>query len=121
MSLTVEEVARHLAALTHTEEDILLIAVWIDARWKEIAAANNLRVLLREGELFMNKPEQVGTVDVTQGSEVVTGTGTSWTNALEGQYLRAKSAWYEIVTIVSATELVLRTAYAEPTTTGVRE
>lgn len=119
MSLTVKEVAYHLAAITQTEEDILLIGTWIDARWKELAAANNLRVLLREGELYIPASiRNVGTVSVTQGSTAVTGVDTAFTNDDVGKHIRIKVVWYKIVSVVSATSLVLETPYTEPTLTG---
>lgn len=117
-NVTVEEVARHLAALTQTEEDILLIGQWVDARWKELAASNNLRVLLREGELFMPAPFSTGTVSATRGSTTVTGSGTGWTNALAGRHIRIRGVWHEIATVVSPTVLELGAAYGEDTVSG---
>lgn len=115
---TVEDVARHLAGLTATEEDILLIGTWVDARWKEVAATRvTLRQLYREGELYIPAPYSTGTVAVTNGSKTVTGTSTAWTSSLNDRHIRVKTAWYKIDHVVSATEIQLATPYAEDTAT----
>jgi hypothetical protein len=117
---TVEDVARHLAGLTATEEDILLIGTWVDARWKEVAATRvTLRQLYRESELYIPAPYNTGTVDVTNGSTTVTGTSTAWTSDLGNRHIRFKTAWYKIGHVVSATSLELATPYAEETATGL--
>jgi hypothetical protein len=118
MSATVEETARHIAALTQTEDDILLVGQWIDARWKELAASNNLRMLLREGELFMVEPFTTGTVSATRDSKTISGVGTGWTTGLVGRHIRVKSSWYAIAVVVSGTSLELETPYAEDTLSG---
>lgn len=63
-----------------------------------------------------------GTVDiVTKGSQLITGSGTSWTAPMAGRWLRVTPSntatadgdgyWYEIAKVISSTTLVLRKPY----------
>lgn len=115
---TVEEVARHLAGLTASDDDVLLIGSWVSTRWQEVGNANTLRTLRRGGELVMPAPVTDGTVTVTQGSDQVLGVGTGFTTEHEGQFFKARAVWFEIATVISATELHLKTEYTEDTTVG---
>lgn len=56
----------------------------------------------------------------TNGSKVITGSGTSWTAGMAGSFLRITSGnsanlgdgnWYEIDTVDSATQITLQTVY----------
>ena len=114
---TVEDVARHVAGIVNTSEDILLIGDWVSRRWQEIVthAGGTLRSLRRIGELSMDPPIEAGTVAVTENDKVVIGTGTNFSQEEVGKYIRAKTNWYEIASVESATQLTLRTEYSEPT------
>ena len=61
----------------------------------------------------------VGTIALTAGSTTVTGTGTTFTAAMAGKYLRraGDSALYKIQTFTNTTTLVLATAYGGTTGT----
>lgn len=58
---------------------------------------------------------------VTNGATTVTGSGTSWTSAMAGRYIKISSSntaggsgdnqWYEIASVASATSLTLARAY----------
>lgn len=63
-----------------------------------------------------------GTIDVvTKGSQLVTGSGTSWTAPMAGRWLKITPSntaaadgdgyWYEIAKVISGTTLVLRKPY----------
>lgn len=63
-----------------------------------------------------------GTVDiVTKGSQLVTGSGTSWTVPMAGRWIKITPSntatadgdgyWYEIARVISSTTLVLRKPY----------
>lgn len=112
---TVEEVARHCAGITGTNDDLLLIATWVNQRWKEIANSNTLRELRRTGELNTQGVYSTGTVSVTRGSRSVSGTGTGWTNEFVGQYFRTRSVWHRIEAVTSATQLVLQSEFSDQT------
>jgi len=52
-----------------------------------------------------------GTVNVTFGSNIVTGTGTTFTSASAGQYILISQNYYEITAINSDTSLVIEYIY----------
>ena len=58
-----------------------------------------------------------GTITATNNSATITGSGTTWTAAMVGRYLKVDSdgAWYRILTFNSVTELLLETVYAGTT------
>ena len=69
-----------------------------------------------------------GTLTFTQGSAVVSGTGTAFRPSLEqegqikkGDYLRAATSvkWYRVLSVPSPTSLILNEVFAEVTETGV--
>lgn len=115
---TVEDVARHVAGITGTEDDLLLIANWVSERWKEVANTNTLRMLRRSGELVTTPAYLTGTIDVTNGSRTVTGTGTVFTTDMVGRYLRQKTNWHRIESVSGPTTLTLESPFTEDTTTG---
>lgn len=65
-------------------------------------------------------PYETGTVDVTNDSASVSGTGTSWTSAMEGRkfYVEGDSFPYVVKTVSSTTSLTLDTIYTGTTATG---
>lgn len=62
--------------------------------------------------------EAVGTVAVTKGTTTVTGTGTSWTAALEGDWMWLGKYYYQIASVTSTTELELTYGYDGVTIAG---
>ena len=68
--------------------------------------------LYREGWLALTPVYGDGTVAITQGSNTVTGTSTTWTAAMVGrQFLGPDNAYYKIASIVSSTSLLLTVPY----------
>lgn len=67
------------------------------------------------------RPHKIGTVAVTSGYSTVTGTGTYWTKAHEGQtfYCNGESRGYLISVVNSATSITLGETYAGTTKSGV--
>lgn len=68
-----------------------------------------------------NPTSLAGTVSVTNGSTTVTGSGTSFTSALNvGDMIKvdADGTWYKVAAIGSNTSLTLETAYAGTTASG---
>lgn len=115
---TVEEVARHLAGLTASDEDVILVGSWVSNRWQELANSNTLRALRRRSEIVLPAPITDGTVTVTQGSVTVTGVGTAFVNDFVGRFLRQRTTWYEIEQVISPLELRLKTVFTEEDTSG---
>lgn len=81
-----------------------------------------------ETVLFLTPRHETGTVDVTNGSAIVAGTGTSWSTELKaGDFFHAgatgqrdpTAVWYEIDTVDSDTQITLTTNYGEATQTGI--
>lgn len=69
----------------------------------------------------------IGTVSVISGSAVVTGSSTQFTNNVTaGQYFRNdtigtgdSSKWYKILSVDSATQITLESAYGDATESGI--
>jgi len=51
-----------------------------------------------------------GTISNTAGSRTVTGSGTTFTDAMEGRWIKISGRWFEIETYVSTTSLTLTKA-----------
>ena len=77
---------------------------------------------------YLNPAYITGTVAVTNGSAIVTGTGTSWlANLKAGDFFNAGSnarvdpdaTWYEIQSVDSDTQITLTVVYAEATQSGI--
>ena len=60
-----------------------------------------------------------GTITVTSGSASVTGAGTTWLLAMQGQKMIISGAAYRIRSIDSETTLTLETEYTGTTTAGL--
>jgi hypothetical protein len=60
-----------------------------------------------------------GTVSLTNGSTTVTGTGTSWTSAMQWGRIQIGGNFYEINAVNSATQLTLTSSYTGTTASGV--
>ena len=115
---TVEEVARDVAGLVGSDNDLLLVGQWVSRRWQEVANSTTLKALQRIGELVVPAAYNTGTVSATRGSNVLTGVSTAWDQNLVGRHLRIQVNWYEIVQVASATSIVLKSNYAEDTISG---
>lgn len=77
---------------------------------------------LHERYVFPSVVDITGTVgsvsvDCTNGSNVVTGTGTSFTAAYVGRFIQFSSSndWYKITAVSSTTSLTIETEYAPAT------
>jgi len=94
----------------------------------DMAIQNGLETILgrqpwpaMRGEIIVSTVAKydTGTVEVTNGSTSITGTGTSWTAAMSGRKIRVgnDTGWY-LFTWVSATEGELDRAYEGETASG---
>lgn len=59
-----------------------------------------------------------GTVTITSGESEITGSGTSWTSAMVGRYIKITNYWYEITKVTDATHLTIRGEFGEDTVSG---
>lgn len=64
---------------------------------------------------------ETGSVEVTKGSRIVTGTGTSWTSDMEGRFLKLTrdNEMYEVLNVSSGTDLVLSLPYIKDSSSGL--
>lgn len=65
---------------------------------------------------------RTGTISLTQGTNTVYGTGTSWLSEVtkgDGFMVRNGTVMYTVQSVVSDTELTLTTTYTNPSVTGV--
>lgn len=117
---TVEDVARHVAGITNSNDDILLIGDWASYRWQEVVthAGGTLRALRRLGELYIEPTYSTGTVAATQGERTLTGTDTVWTTQMVGRFLRIINTWQRIEQVLSETSLLLEKPYPNVDVSG---
>jgi len=75
--------------------------------------------LRAEGEITLTAVYETGTVACSQDAAAVTGTGTTWTNAMEGRafIFATHPLVYRIASVDSATTLTLDRAYVGETVT----
>ncbi len=59
-----------------------------------------------------------GTVDTTDGSTTVTGTGTTWDVSMEGEYIFLNDSYYIVATVNSTTDITLDFPYSGANLTG---
>lgn len=65
-----------------------------------------------------NNIENTGTVSILNGSTTVTGTGTSFTNLRNYDYIQLGTSFHHILSIESDTSLTLRNSYRGPNLSG---
>lgn len=68
-----------------------------------------------------NADYTTGTVTLTNGSKTVTGSGTTFTAAMVGRWIKSdtEGVWYKIAAFVSTTEVTLKRKYVGTTTAGL--
>jgi hypothetical protein len=59
-----------------------------------------------------------GVINATSGSATITGTGTTFTNFVAGDYILLTEAFYQIASVVGVTTLTLNNAYQGPSFTS---
>jgi hypothetical protein len=77
---------------------------------------NGLRFVYQPQDVDLTQDDYtVGEVTVTANGTVVTGTGTAWTSSMVGRQFQitdgSDGQWYEIVTVSTATSLIIKTPY----------
>lgn len=104
-----------------TSEGKNILTRKINQTYKEVARASDWEILKRTSELRTVANYTAGTVTVTIDSRTVTGSGTTWTAAMQGRYFRPGGSqnWYKIARFVSATEITLATPIIEATASGI--
>ena len=59
-----------------------------------------------------------GTISVNNGSDTVTGSGTSWSSDMVGRHIKISDFWYEITAVNSTTELEIRPEFGGSNVSG---
>jgi hypothetical protein len=96
---TIEEIARQSLAAVNSSGSFLLASEWIAARYQQLLSRARFKSRRKVAEVLVPPVYQQGTVTATAGSEVVLGSGTAFSDALVGQFLRAGVVWHEIVEV----------------------
>ena len=118
---TTEDVARDLLASMNTDAGFLNAIKWIDYRYKQLCSRVRFRHLREIGEYQIPARVSTGSVAVTRDATAVVGSSTTWatapttTTVATNWYFRAASAWYQVASFSSDTDLTLTTAYSEDT------
>jgi len=87
------------------------------------SSGNEILIQIRKNVVDLTEADvTAGTIDVTNGDETVSGSGTSFTDAMVGRKLRVEDGdklWYEIASVTNGTELELLQPYEGNTDTGL--
>lgn len=100
--------------------DIEVVDGWIQDRYTEIL--DSLPWKRQETETIFQVPASyaTGTLAATQSSNAITGTGTTWTSAMNGRRIRVNNtSEYYTFTYVSGTTATLDRVFESPTATGL--
>ena len=92
----------------------------LNTRYREICARKKWKWLRDDSmSLYLNDTYTTGTATATNGSPIVTGTGTSWTEDMKGWFFRPTGAQnnYRVTAVQSTTSLHLNGPYVETTAT----
>lgn len=85
---------------------------------------NGLRFVYQPQDIFLTKDDYgIGTITVSNSGTTVTGIGTSWTQAAQGNMQfqvtdGSDGNWYEITAVNSTTSLSIKTPYVGPSVTS---
>lgn len=100
--------------------DPLLVGRLINNNYRKIIERRNWYGLLVRGQVSTPQYTSVGSATVTNGSNIVTGTNTNWTPALNGQQFRIgfTNPFQTVVQVINATTLQLDMPYGSQSLTS---
>lgn len=92
---------------------------WIDWVQDDICRRHDFSFLIDYGQINTTPSYSTGTVEITQDSTTVTGTGTVWTSDMVGRLIKFSGSdeYYEISAVGGNTSLTLSSAYIGTTDT----
>lgn len=98
-----------------------LAADWVNNAFREVAEQRSWSWLFKFGQFEMPALYNTGTVSVTRGDNVVTGSGTAWTGDMAGRQFRVSvnSPIYTIVQVNSTTSISLDSVWGGATGSGL--
>lgn len=89
MSYTFGEIRLRLRKLPHgAGADVLILDGYINSRYREILDKFPWSRLVKTSTIQTVAVYETGTVEITEGSASITGTGTTWTAAMTGRRFR---------------------------------
>ncbi len=98
---------------------IPLAQEFVNTAYSRALGLHDWSALRARSEVFVPAEHSAGTVDVTQGSAALVGSGTAWTADMEGRQFRvAGQPYYTILAVTSATAITLDRPWADETATG---
>lgn len=99
--------------LWNPDIDPLLVGRMLNNNYRKVIERRNWYGLMVRGQVSTPQYTSQGAATVNTGSNVVTGTNTNWTTALQGQQFRIgfTNPFQTITQVVSATELLLDMPY----------
>lgn len=122
MADTLEQMWRQLRVFV-PQLPPLLAQTFIRDRYRRVLERRPWAGLRGEGELLIDGPKNDGTVALTRGMNLVTGTGTSFASTDVGRQFQVASGANTVYTItevdVGLQTVTLDRVYANPTSTGV--
>jgi hypothetical protein len=100
--------------------DPFLIGRIINNNYRKIIERRNWYGLMVRGQVSTPQMYNTGTASVTNGSNIVTGVGTNWTPALQGQQFRIgfTNPFQTVVQVINATTLQLDMPYGAQSLTS---
>lgn len=116
-----DEMATILGTGRRTGDDMRVsFGRWLNQAFQRIAYALPWDEMVTEQKIVTVAPYTTGTVTFTNGSAVVTGSGTTFAAAVAGRKiaLALGGPYYRILTRDSATQVTLTENYAEATVSG---
>ena len=123
MNMDREEIIAKVQRLTgiFTDDVTTLCQDWLDHIQDDITRRYDFPFLTGFTEIATTPTYETGTIDVTNASTAITGTGTSFASTMVGSYLKASGSaeYYQIASVESTTELTLTTNYLGDTDTAL--
>jgi hypothetical protein len=98
------------------------ILQFINNRYQQVCTGTHWRWLKASYDFNVDEGVSTGTVALTEGSEIVTGTGTNWTSSLVKAkdifFVAGSSTVYHVASLDSPTQITLETKFSEDSVTG---
>lgn len=104
--IQVEDIATSVLAAVDSDAGVELARTWISERYAEMVGKVRFRHLRRTFSLYVPANYTAGTVNVTQGSPTVVGTGTAWDQTFVDRYFRYSIVWYRIAAVTPGTQTI---------------
>ncbi|MDD4892388.1 MAG: hypothetical protein PHH73_00115 [Candidatus Rickettsiella isopodorum] len=114
----VNDIATRLKITTTTEK--ASIKNWVNLTYRNFQIKSNWYWRKRYDILQLTPLYKDGTIDVTQNSRNIVGSGTAWTSDMVGRYIKLSggTSFYKIIAVSSATSITIDQSYIDDTATS---